>query len=99
MTFVDTPTPVDVPSGAHIVSIKCGKFHSGCMSADHQAFLWGFNEDNECCVGDDNRVFTPQCVDDSMLKDSEKGRIVDFFLGNDATMFPLTRTLRCDSTN
>ena len=87
---VRVPTAIDIPSDADIVSIKCGFSHSGCMSADHEVFLWGRNENNECCGGDEDVVWSPQCVNEAVMKQSKMGRIVDFFLGNYTTMFLLS---------
>merc|ERR1712087_373384 len=49
-TTISIPTKVDIPSDAQIITIRCGVYHSGCMSATQEVFLWGSNEDSECCV-------------------------------------------------
>ena len=64
-------------------------FMNSAISANHRVFLWGRNGNNECCVEGMKRVHTPQCVNEYVMKQTEKKRIVNFFLGFWTTMFLL----------
>lgn len=86
---ISIPTKVDIPSDAQIVTIKCGLLHSGCMTASQEVFLWGLNEENECCVEDDDRVWSPQSVNEFVLRQAAKAKIVNFYLGWRTSMFLL----------
>ena len=86
---VHIPEQIKFSSGSDIVRIECGSDHSGCVSADNLVFLWGDNEENECCVEKVEKVWTPQCVNEYVLGQTNKKQIKDFFLGCWTTMFSL----------
>lgn len=87
--LVTIPRHIDALSDVVVINIKCGRNHSGCMSADKNVFLWGENQLNQCCVKAKSNVNIPQCVNEYVMKETNKSEIIDFFLGCSTTMFLL----------
>ena len=83
------PEPVSAVSDIKMKRIECGFKHSGCMSVDGEVFLWGNNEANKCCGGEQKSLRIPQSVNEYILKDSKKEEISDFVLCSQTTLFLL----------
>ncbi len=88
---VDEPEQIEFDTKTEIKYIRCGDDYSGCVSVDKDVFLWGWNGQNQCCVdgGDQDEVWTPQCVNEYVLRETKKNEIKNVFLCFDTTLFLL----------
>ena len=88
-TNVLTPTKVEYAlTDVRIKEIKAGSYHTGCITVDHDYYLWGSNDFNECCneVDTDYGIFEPNNVTRYVFEKSECTEILDMILATNSTL-------------
>eukprot|EP01084_Bolivina_argentea_P036328 67225_1 len=84
-----TPIKIYSLSNHEIVDVKCGFYHSYCKSADHQHWLFGNNDYNQCSLSqmhkNDQMIHVPFCIDEMVNKLTNGKQIKDVYVGQRCT--------------